>query len=148
MYKTILVPLDGSKLAEAVLPHVEHIGRSKDEKIVLLTIAEQPAILERDEVADLTAHHKEYQKRIETAKAYLEEKKEVFRKKGFNVEIKISSGPVVSAILRVAEEVGADVIAMSSHGLGGSSRMFYGSTAAGILQRVDRPLLLIRTRRM
>ena len=145
MYKTILVPLDGSKRAEAILPHVEHIGRSQDEKIVFLSVAEQPAMLERDEVADLTAYHEEYQKRRDAAKAYLEEKKEAYRNKGFNVETKISSGPGVSAILRVAEEVGADVIAMSSHGLGGSPRMFYGSTAAGILQRVDRPLLLIRT---
>ncbi|MCB0137738.1 MAG: universal stress protein, partial [Caldilineaceae bacterium] len=54
------------------------------------------------------------------------------------------SGPVVTAILDVAEREKADLIAMASHGRTGLSRVFYGSVAAGILHKADRPLLLIR----
>jgi nucleotide-binding universal stress UspA family protein len=46
----------------------------------------------------------------------------------------------------VAARQGADLIAMTSHGRGGLPRVFYGSVAASVLQRVDRPLLLVRSR--
>jgi nucleotide-binding universal stress UspA family protein len=145
MYKMILAPLDGSQRAEAILPHVAHIGRSQGAKIVLLSVTEQPVMLERDEVADFSAFHESYEKKRNAAKTYLEEKKKELAGKGYAVEIRLTNGPVVGAILRVAEEVGADLIAMTSHGLGGSPRTFYGSVAAGVLQRLDRPLLIIRT---
>ena len=53
-------------------------------------------------------------------------------------------GPVVKEILDFAEEEKVDLIALSSHGRTGLSRLFYGSVAAGILHQVDRPLLVIR----
>jgi len=52
----------------------------------------------------------------------------------------------VAVITKVAEEEGADLIAIASHGRTGLERVFYGSIAAGLLQVVDRPLLLIRSR--
>jgi nucleotide-binding universal stress UspA family protein len=55
---------------------------------------------------------------------------------------------VVEAILKAAEQENVDLIAMSSHGRSGLSRVFYGSVAAGLLQRIDRPLLIIRSRKM
>jgi len=58
---------------------------------------------------------------------------------------RVEIGPVVETIITVAEGEGADLIAMASHGRTGLSRVFYGSIAAGVLQRVDRPLLLIRS---
>jgi nucleotide-binding universal stress UspA family protein len=59
----------------------------------------------------------------------------------------VVAGSVVEAILREAEEEKVDLIAMSSHGRSGMSRVFYGSVAAGLLHRVDRPLLIIRSRK-
>jgi len=53
---------------------------------------------------------------------------------------------VVKAIVDAAECENADLVAMASHGRTGLSRTFYGSIAAGVLQRIDRPLLLIRSR--
>jgi nucleotide-binding universal stress UspA family protein len=55
-------------------------------------------------------------------------------------------GPVVSTILCVAQREAVDLIAMASHGRSGLSRAFYGSVAAGVLNQVDRPMLLIRAR--
>jgi nucleotide-binding universal stress UspA family protein len=53
----------------------------------------------------------------------------------------------VKAILDAAKSENADLLAMASHGRSGLSRTFYGSISAGVLQRIDRPLLLIRSRR-
>ena len=54
--------------------------------------------------------------------------------------------PVVETIIEAATNEDADLIAMASHGRGGLSRIFYGSVAAGILNRVDRPLFIVRSR--
>jgi nucleotide-binding universal stress UspA family protein len=51
----------------------------------------------------------------------------------------------VGAIIEAAESEGADLIAMASHGRSGLSQCFYGSVAAGVLHRVDRPLLVVRS---
>lgn len=54
-------------------------------------------------------------------------------------------GPVVEEIAQSAEREEADLIAMASHGRTGLARVFYGSVAAGVLHRLDRPLFLIRS---
>jgi nucleotide-binding universal stress UspA family protein len=54
-------------------------------------------------------------------------------------------GAIVAEIIDAAEREGADLIAMASHGRTGLARVFYGSVAAGVLHRVDRPLLLVRS---
>ena len=66
------------------------------------------------------------------------------RDRGIEAKSVVESGPVVSVILDVAEREKADLVAMASHGRTGLSRVFYGSVAAGILHKADRPLLLIR----
>lgn len=65
--------------------------------------------------------------------------------KGLRVQVCAEEGAVVNTIIRVAEREAADLIAMSSHGRTGLARVFYGSVAAGVLQQVDRPLLIIRS---
>jgi nucleotide-binding universal stress UspA family protein len=79
---------------------------------------------------------------------YLAGKKGEFREKGVEVETVLAQGPVVEMIIRTATEYDVDLIAMASHGRTGLQRVFYGSVAAGVLQSVDRPLLLVRSRRM
>jgi nucleotide-binding universal stress UspA family protein len=54
---------------------------------------------------------------------------------------------VVEKIISMAAQEGVDLIAPAGHGRGGLSRVFYGSVAAGLLHRVDRPLLVIRSRK-
>jgi len=52
----------------------------------------------------------------------------------------------VETIISVAQRENADLIAIASHGRSGLSRVFYGSVAAGIMQKIDRPILIIRAR--
>ena len=66
-------------------------------------------------------------------------------KKGIESRMLTAQGPVVEAIINAAQRESADFIAIASHGRGGISRVFYGSVATGVLHRVDRPLLLVRS---
>ena len=146
MYKTILVPLDGSSRAETILPHVISLAERYGSKIILLRIEEPGLLLGRDEVVDFSVYHNAFEQRKREAEIYLEAKLKDFLERGFEPETQLLFGPVVKSILKAAQDSNADLIAMCSHGLSGIPRMFYGSVAAGVLQRIDRPLLIIRSR--
>jgi nucleotide-binding universal stress UspA family protein len=64
---------------------------------------------------------------------------------GIEAKAEVLQGPVVQAITDAAEREDADLIAIASHGRSGLSQCFYGSVAAGVLHRVDRPLLVVRS---
>jgi nucleotide-binding universal stress UspA family protein len=147
MYKTILVPLDGSKRAEAILPHVENLALSLNAKVILFKVSEPSLMLEYDEVIDMSTYLEKSDKQKKDAEYYLTSLQEKFRAKGIEAQTLIGHGPVVKAIIDAAEQQNAKLVAMASHGHGGLLRTFYGSVASGVLQRIDRPLLLIRSRR-
>jgi nucleotide-binding universal stress UspA family protein len=67
-----------------------------------------------------------------------------FREVGISTKLVVEESPIVSTIINVAVKHNVDIVAMASHGHTGLSHVFYGSVAAGVLHRVDRPLLLIR----
>ncbi len=144
MYANILVPLDGSSRAERILPYVEEIAVKFGSRITLLQIVESGLtivapydIAPYDAAADMKRHFAE-------AQAYLAGLEGSFRSKHIDVRSVVESGPVVVAINDVAARESCDLIAMASHGRTGLNRVFYGSVAAGVLHRADRPLLLIR----
>jgi nucleotide-binding universal stress UspA family protein len=147
MYKTILVPLDGSKRAEAILPHVENLALSLNAKVILFKVAEPSLMLEYDEVIDMSTYLEKSDQQKKDADDYLTSLREKFRAKGIESQTLIGHGPVVKSIIDAAEQENAKLVAMASHGHGGLLRTFYGSVAAGVLQRIDRPLLLIRSRK-
>jgi nucleotide-binding universal stress UspA family protein len=148
MYKKILVPLDGSKRAEAVLSHVEEMAYRYHAEIIFLRVEELHVMLEWDEVVDLAKCHEKFDTRKKASESYLAQLKKEFRKKGVQTQARVVYGPVVKSILTAAEEMDVDIIVMASHGLSGLPRTFYGSVSAGVLQKIDRPLLIIRTRRI
>jgi nucleotide-binding universal stress UspA family protein len=146
MYNTILVPLDGSKRAEAILPHVEELAQRYDAKVIFLQVVEPIPLIVGPEGAHMALHQQELEQRTREAETHLAGLQGEFREKGIRARARIVYGPVVEAILHAAEREGADLIAIASHGRSGLSQVFYGSVAAGVLHRVDRPLLLIRSR--
>jgi len=148
MYNKILVPLDGSKRAEAVLPHAEDMAIRYGAEIILLRVEELHIMLEWDEVVDLGKCHEKFDTRKKASESYLDQLKTEFRYKGIQADARVVDGPVVKSILTAAEEMDVDIILMASHGLSGLPRTFYGSVTAGVLQKIDRPLLIIRTRRI
>lgn len=144
MYKTILVPLDGSKCAEAILPHVAAMAKSFEADLVLMTAVDHapPSVTRIGEQSE-----KEYvEKEQSEAESYLEEQKKKLEKEGINVKVVVLHGRAVSAIIEGAQHIDADLIAMGSHGRSGLTQAFYGSVASGVLNRIDRPLLLVRSK--
>lgn len=146
MYKTILVPLDGSKRAEAILPHVEELARRFGAKVIFLRIEEDVMMVGYDEVLDMSTYQQDRDQRKKDAESYLASLEGVLKEKNISAKKIVSFGSVVQSILDTAEREGVDLIAIASHGRGSLSRVFYGSVAAGILHRIDRPLLIIRSR--
>ena len=144
MYSAILVPLDGSKRAEAILPHVEELARRYGAIVIFLRVVE-PVPLSVGLEGAYTVLWEEFERRTEQAESYLAALQGKYREKGIKVRIRVVRGSAVETIVKTAEREGADLIAMASHGRTGFPRVFYGSVAAGVLHRVDRPLLLIRS---
>jgi nucleotide-binding universal stress UspA family protein len=145
MYKRVLVPLDGSTRAEAILSHVEELGRRYQAEVIFLQVIELATpLLDRGE--DQTdAQRRETEQERRQAEDYLNGLAEKFRNLGVQARSKVASGPVVDSIIKVANQEDADLIAMTSHGRSGLSQVFYGSVANGVLHRIDRPLLLVRS---
>ena len=142
MYKTILVPLDGSKCAESILPHVESLAKAFGSDVILLRVVDNAPASVTTTAAQI--RKEDFESDQETTESYLGEKSDELRKKGLNVRTLILYGAAVKSIIEAAGEQKVDLITMGRHGRSGISQAFYGSVAAGVLNRVDRPLLLIR----
>jgi nucleotide-binding universal stress UspA family protein len=146
MYKKILIPLDGSKRAEAILPHVEEMAQRYKSEVIFFRVVEHPPVVTTPGQPDMTHPGKVIEQRKEEAELYLKKLQGEFEQKGIQASIAVQQGTIVKAIINEAERRSVDLIALASHGRSGLGQVFYGSVAAGVLQRVDRPLLLIRSR--
>ena len=145
MYHKILVPLDGSKRAEKILPHVEELALRFKAKVIFLHVIEYKAVPSSEgQYISLTAE--EFDQVKKQAETHLSGIQGEFRKKNIESQSGVIYGPVVEGIINIAALEDVDLIALASHGRGGLARVFYGSVAAGLLHRVDRPLLIIRSR--
>jgi len=146
MYHKILVPLDGSKRADRILPHVEELARRYQAKVIFLQVVEYK-VAPTTEGAFSNLEDEEFVQAKKQAEAHLKGIQGEFREKNIESKTHAIYGPVEEGILNMAAQEGVDLIALASHGRGGLARVFYGSVAAGLLQRVDRPLLIIRSRK-
>ena len=143
MYNKILVPLDGSKLAEVALPHAESLATRYDATLVLLSVLNPPV------VTDPYAKSAElYQQQLDTLREdteiYLKGIQGVFKEKNIQTEFLVKLGPVVEGIVHTADTIEADLVLIASHGRTGLMRVFFGSVAAGVLNRIEQPLMVIR----
>ena len=145
MYKTVLVPLDGSKRAEAILPHVENLAQLCDARVIFLEVVELVHVDMGPDGMSPVLDAQIVEQEMHIAESYLAALQDEFRKRGIEARKRVAYGSVVGQIMNVAKQEGADLIAMASHGRTGLSRVFYGSVAAGVLHSVDRPLLLVRS---
>ncbi|MDA0840859.1 MAG: universal stress protein [Planctomycetota bacterium] len=133
-FKRILVPLDGSELAERALPLAKEFARAYDAELVLFHcefVQEYPdVVVGRD--------HQQSQKIL---KPYYES----LLREGFSVTTKTSFGLAADEILKAAVKEHVDLIALTTHGRMGFSRWLFGSTAEGVLRHCTCPVLVHRT---
>jgi nucleotide-binding universal stress UspA family protein len=144
MYKKILVPLDGSERAEAIAPYVEELAKAHDSLVIFLQVLEPGQTLPLADPAGVDLWLREIRRLRKEAHAYVERWAEAFRKQNIEADCRVEQGRIVDMIVGCAANENVDLIAMASHGRTGLERVVYGSVAAGVLQRIDRPLLLIR----
>lgn len=135
MFKKILVPLDGSEIAEAILPFVQEIAKQTQGQIVLTTAVESSGVW------DATASVQVLDKEEQAANDYLKNKAAII---GSAVTGRVTRGEAAEAILTVAEDEKADLIAISTHGRSGLARWLFGSTASKLLETSPVPVLFLR----
>ena len=144
MYAKILVPLDGSARAERILTHVEQMARSFGSNVILLRVVEPIVTVSSADV--FIPANDTFAAKLAQARVYLDGVKTRFQEKRIEVESRVVGNTIVDAVCETAETEKVELIAMASHGRTGAGRVFYGSVAAGVLHRIDRPLLIIRSR--
>lgn len=143
MYRKILVPLDGSKVAEGVLPHAKELAYSEGAELILLNVGANPAL---DFVfSDPGLAQSAVQEQEERSKKYMTEIESQLKAAGFKTSTILRVGAVADVILGVAEELQVDVIAMSTHGRTGPARWLLGSVAERVVHNSKVPVLLIRS---
>jgi nucleotide-binding universal stress UspA family protein len=140
MYKRVLIPVDGSDVAEAILPLILDIAGPLDLEIVLLTV-NQPIRATAIEAGQQLAVDG---LQSEVARTYLAGLATEMRAKGLRVETLVRRGEPVSEILAAAQNTGADLIAMTTHGRTGPTRLLFGSIAEGVLRQSEIPVFLMR----
>jgi len=143
MYNRILVPLDGSELAEQVLPGVIELANCTGAEIVLIRVPDFPVYEYLMPAADLTTPMQELAR--DQASQYLDRVSSDLRATGLHVRTQVVyDGAVYSTILETAKEMKVDLIAMSTHGRSGLARLVMGSVADDVVHHAELPVLLVR----
>jgi nucleotide-binding universal stress UspA family protein len=159
MFQKIMVPLDGSKLAECALTYAETLAQNcSATEVVLVSITErlvgrtrapeaQEAFLRSDkaglgQVGSETAVT--FGKMTGQAWRYLDKVEKKMKAKGIPVRSQVLMGNPAESITKFAEEEGIDLIVMSSHGRSGPSRWALGSVTDKVFRATCVPVLMVR----
>lgn len=140
MYEKILVPLDGSELAEVALPYAEELAGRLSSEVTLLYVSEM--------LEDPYQHmHESYLgKMIETTRQGIKSYLEKPGMPAIQVKSEILFGNPAERIVDYAEKTGTGLIVMSTHGRSGVKRWTLGSVADKVVRATTRPVALIRAR--
>ncbi|HEX7364687.1 MAG TPA: universal stress protein [Dehalococcoidia bacterium] len=145
MYRRILVPLDGSKLAECVMPHIEAIAKLSRATVELVYVIEPVELPTRggialsiDDLEQIESHSKH------DAQSYLQQIVNKLKSKGLRAHAKILTGKAADSLVDYINNSGFDLLIMATHGRSGISRWIWGSVAEKILRSSLIPILVIR----
>lgn len=146
MYQKILVPLDGSEMAECVLPHVEAVAKGcRVSTVIFLRVVQPfqpfsagayvPTAKDIDQIdADNRAEADDYLNQLVSRTKY----------DGTGIESKVLTGQVAESIADYATKNDIDLIVIATHGRSGISRWVWGSVADRILRSACVPVLMVR----
>ena len=149
MYQKILVPLDGSKLAECALPYVEELAKGcGTEEVILVSVTERvQGYRVFDDSTQLRGQRlirEAVGKKQEQAQRYLDRIAKAMKAKGISVDREVLLGDPAEEIVSYAKHPGCNIIIISSHGRSGISRWAYGSVADKIFRASCVPVLMVR----
>jgi len=142
MYKKILVPLDGSALAERAINHAAEIARGSGAELILLEVVQVP--LSKTPEVGAKEEIKSIQEISAQSKTYLNMLASRVGKEGIKVRIVVMEGAADGAILGFAHDEDVDIIVMSTHGRTGLSKALMGSVAEKVMLTTKRPVMLVK----
>jgi nucleotide-binding universal stress UspA family protein len=146
VYNKILVPLDGSELAECIFPHLETLaGGCQAKEVVLIRVIEpfrQPTpseyIIRPEEIIRINQEVKA------EAEKYISQASTKIKRDGFRVKTEVLAGSPAEFLSDYATKNGIDLIVIATHGRSGVSRWVWGSVADRILRSACVPVLMVR----
>jgi nucleotide-binding universal stress UspA family protein len=149
MFERILVPLDGSKVGEAALPVIGKLiaqfsPGTKVEVTLMQVLPPTHWIVAGDVGAPVRYTDEELEPMKRASLNYLNRAGESLRSQGITVKTMAGVGNQTAEILRAADEIGADMIAMSTHGRSGLRRWAFGSVTDKVLRGARVPVLTVR----
>jgi len=151
MKEKILVPLDGSLVGESALPYVEDLvsklSPGVQTEVILLQVLSPvvPQKLAGAEVPNIVYTEKQAEENKKNALDYLTRTGEALKSKGVTVTVEVAVGDASEEIVKAAEKINANLIAMSTHGRSGLSRWAYGSITDKVLRHEAKiPITVIR----
>ena len=149
MFRRVVVPLDGSEMAEEMLDHLDLLGTAGETAYTLLTVIVSFPLGDYPvPVTESWTGRSEVEAQRDASTAYLGGVAERLRKKGARVETHVAVHPrIAEGILDETEARQADLIALATHGRGGAARIFLGSVADKVLRGADVPVFIVRPRR-
>jgi nucleotide-binding universal stress UspA family protein len=140
----LLVPLDGSLLAEQALPLARTFAQQLGNPLLLVRAAEQPFIAgSAIDYAQMLARAQEWS--LAEATSYLERKRLELAGVGLHITIHGHLGDATTIIRDEAQKHRAGLVVMASHGRGGLGRFLVGSVARRLLSQLEIPILLVRS---
>jgi nucleotide-binding universal stress UspA family protein len=140
MFQRILIPLDGSVLAECVLPHAVLIARAFEPEVILLRVQDPAGQMTRPRPVDPL----EWQIRKAEGETYLEEIASRLQSVGIHPRIEIREGKAAQTIIQFAQQQDVDLILMSSHGQSGLSPWNVSSVVQQVILRAHRSIMIVR----
>ncbi|HOG17562.1 MAG TPA: universal stress protein [Syntrophales bacterium] len=146
MYKKVLVPLDGSQLAECVLDHVVTNARSGNiGEVVLLGVVDITRGWFKENPASAKAFDAAQREATQETKNYLASAKARLAKQGISkVSVEIMEGRPADLISDMATQIGAELIIMATHGRTGVTKWQLGSVSDRVLHSSKVPVLIVR----
>ena len=138
MYRKILVTLENSRTDEAILRHIEELAERLGSAVLLVHVADGWVArhLDRLNLAE--------SEEMRVDRAYLETVRQRLAAKGIAADTLLLRGEPADEIVKVADQGGIDLIAMSTHGHRFLADLLYGSTARKVRHTVDVPVLLLK----
>jgi nucleotide-binding universal stress UspA family protein len=142
-YRRALLPLDGSAVAEAIIPAFTKIaGPLRLEVVVLRVLQRIPRPVGDGISTELTAESVEHSSR--EVEQYLATVAEGLSANGVAVQSAVRVGDPATEIIECAREIDAELIAMTTHGRSGLGRLLFGSVAEAVLRQAHVPVFLMR----
>ncbi|MFH1031403.1 MAG: universal stress protein [Chloroflexota bacterium] len=150
MFEKILVPLDGSKLAECVFPYIEKLSKDcQVREVFLFRVCEKPEV-DADYPAKMPKSWEEHVEELNTVSGrqcslYLDDAEKRLKKKGINnIKLETRLGDPATEIVNYTLKEDIALIIMASHGRSGPSRWAFGSVADKVFRSTCVPVLMVR----